>query len=282
MMTARDSGVTVVVPTFNRLAALKVNLPSVLRLEGVGEIIVVVDGSGDCTGDWVRGLSDPRVRCIELASRGGAPRARNVGVRAAQGGWVLLVDDDCFVPDDFATTLLSVAHSKIADIVGAPWLHVRGFGEMEPALAAARSDPVEHIGLETHPSSFPTEDVETPFLYSSVLIRRAVFDRLQYDEGLGGNAWREETSLFLSAEAAGFRCVLTPKTACFQVGEWGGGQRRPRLQYEAWVARNNWRFLRQHHVLLKQRSEVRWRLTAQIRFIGVRWSKLVWHYVRHR
>ena len=131
------------------------------------------------------------------------------------------------------------------------------------------------IGLRTHPGVFPAADLETPFLNGVVLARRDVFAAINYDESLGGNAWREETSMFLTATERGFRCVLTPRTAVFQLGQWDGGQRRARLDYEAWAIRNNWRFLRTHAATLRRMGEIRSPATEQARFVAERaWAVL--------
>ena len=61
----------------------------------------------------------------------------------------------------------------------------------------------------------------------------------------------------------------------FQLGQWDGGQRRPRLDYEAWAIRNNWRFLRMHAATLRRLGEIRSPATAQARFVAERvWAVL--------
>jgi hypothetical protein len=129
---------------------------------------------------------------------------------------------------------------------------------------------------------FPIRDHETPFLNGIVLVSRAVFDVVGYDESFRGNAWREETSMFLAATEAGFRCVLTPRTASFQLGQWDGGQRRSRLSYEAWAVRNNWRFLRTHRRALQSLGEIHTPLTAQTGFVSRRLRAVAGGYARAR
>ena len=99
--------ISVVLPTFNRLPALRENFESVRALLGVSEIVVVVDGSTDGTGGWLAGLSDPKVTVVEQPQRG-SPAARNAGIAAARGKWILMIEDDCFLPPEFAVTLLEV------------------------------------------------------------------------------------------------------------------------------------------------------------------------------
>lgn len=280
-MTVAPPKVSVVLPTYNRIAALRENFASVQALDGICEIVVVVDGSTDGTAEWLAGLADPRIKVIEQLQRG-SPAARNAGVAAATGEFVLMTEDDCLLPPDFATTLLAVSRAKDADIVGAPWFQIADRDEIDALVEHGRRNAVATIGLRTNHNSFPVEDLETPFLNGVVLARRAVLQSIGYDESLGGNAWREETSLYLDATAAGARCVLTPRTAVFQMGQWGGGQRRSRLAYEAWAIRNNWRFLRRHDLALRRMGEIRHPLTSQARFIADRVIATVRGYLRAR
>jgi glycosyltransferase involved in cell wall biosynthesis len=273
-MTGSSAQISVVLPTYNRLAALRENFGSLLELGGVSEIVVVDDGSTDGTWEWLGGLDDPRVRPLHQTQQG-SPAARNAGVAAARGEWILMTEDDCWLPPEFALTLLEVAKAHDAQIVSAPWLAVGARADMATALERARHDAQPRIGLRTHPSVFPSGDVQTPFLNGIVLARRDVLRAIGYDESLRGTAWREETSLFLTATERGFRCVLTPLTASFQLDQWDGGQRRPRLSYEAWAVRNNWRFLRRHATTLRRMGEIRSAAGAQTRFVADRlWAVL--------
>lgn len=273
--------ITVVMPTFNRLAAIRENFDSVRALEGITEIIVVVDGSTDGTDEWLEQLDDRRLTVLCQPQRG-SPAARNAGIDAARGDWILMTEDDCYLPREFATTLFDVARARRGDIVSAPWLPAPGREQTGPAYERARRAARADIRLGTSPTVFPRDDLLTPFLNGVVLVRRGVFEVVRYDESLRGNAWREETSLFLSALEQGFRCVLTPRTASFQVGQWSGGQRRPVLSYEMWTIRNNWRFLRRHEATLRRLGEIRRPLTAQARFVAGRAWTVVRGYARAR
>ena len=267
--------ISVIVPTHNRAPALRRNFSYVLALEGVDEIVVVVDGSTDETPRLLAGFDDERVRVITHEERRGSQAARKTGVAAARGQWLLMLDDDCGVFPDFARVLLGAARRCGADIVAAPWLHFDRGVDPRDAYERARAAPTPWIGLRTSPSAFPARDLETPFLPGNVLIHRRVFDRVGYDEGLTRNAWREETSFYLDACAAGFRCVMTPDTASFQQDQWQGGQRLPRAAYEYHTLRNNWRFLRRHEDDLRKRGEIRSASSAELRFAWERASTVL-------
>jgi glycosyltransferase involved in cell wall biosynthesis len=268
-MSVAAPEVSVVLPTYNRLDALRRNFSSLLELDGVSEIVVVVDGSTDGTQEWLARLEDPRIRVVAQSQRG-SPAARNTGIAAAVGEWILMTEDDCYLPREFVVTLLDVAQTRDAQIVSAPWVATYPDEDMQQALDRAHRNPVARIRLGTSPGKFPIDDLETPFLNGVVLARRVVFDAVRYNESLRVNAWREETSMFLAAIEAGYRCVLTPRTASFQLGQWVGGQRRPRLSYEVWVVRNNWRFLRDHREALRQLGEIRGPVSAQASFVAKR------------
>jgi hypothetical protein len=88
--------VSVVVPTFNRVAMLREALDSVYAQEGIGddfdlEVIVADDASTDGTADVAR---DYPVRYVRLEKNGGASAARNAGLRASTGAYVAMLDDD--------------------------------------------------------------------------------------------------------------------------------------------------------------------------------------------
>lgn len=96
-----DKSVSVIIPTYNRAHFIQEAIDSVLRQDIKDcdiEIIVIDDGSMDNTGEIVSGYKD-RVRYIRLAN-GGAGRARNKGMEAAQGDWISFLDsDDRWLPD---------------------------------------------------------------------------------------------------------------------------------------------------------------------------------------
>ncbi len=267
--------ISVVIPTYNRAAALRRNFPYVLGFEGVGEIVVVIDGSTDDTPEVLAGFDDDRVRVITHPQRRGSQAARKTAVTAAHGEWLLMLDDDCGAFPEFARALLDAARRRGADIVAAPWLHLDPGTDPREAYARARAAPRHWIGLTTSPSAFPDRDLETPFLPGNVLIHRRVFERVRYDEGLTRNAWREETSFYLDACAAGFRCIMTPDTASFQQDQWQGGQRLPKAAYEFHALRNNWRFLRRYEADLRDRGEIRSAAGAELSFAWQRASALL-------
>lgn len=88
---------SIIVPTYNRRNVLSRTLATVLAQDFPSneyEVIVVVDGSSDGTTEMLRGFQ-PRCgfRVLEQPNRGQAA-ARNLGLKAARGEFVINLDDD--------------------------------------------------------------------------------------------------------------------------------------------------------------------------------------------
>jgi glycosyltransferase involved in cell wall biosynthesis len=58
------------------------------------EVIVVIDGPDEATVRALEEVKDKRLRLIPLTRNVGGAEARNIGVRAAKGEWIALLDDD--------------------------------------------------------------------------------------------------------------------------------------------------------------------------------------------
>jgi mycofactocin system glycosyltransferase len=108
-------GVSVIVPTCNRVRQLERCLQAILELRYPSqalEIIVADDASRDQTPALLtrfvpafasRGV---RLHCLRHARRQGAAGARNSGATAARYDLLAFVDDDCVVTPDWLTTLV--------------------------------------------------------------------------------------------------------------------------------------------------------------------------------
>lgn len=92
--------VTIVIPTRNRCDLLKETISSVLSQSyGNWELIIVDDASDDTTWSWLQGIDDARVRTIRLEHHSERSKARNVGLQAAKGPFILFLDDDDLLPE---------------------------------------------------------------------------------------------------------------------------------------------------------------------------------------
>lgn len=85
---------SIIIPLYNKGIKIRRTIGSVLN-QGVGdlEIVVVDDGSTDNSAEYVKAYDDPRIRYM-YKKNGGVSSARNAGLRAAMGEWLILLDAD--------------------------------------------------------------------------------------------------------------------------------------------------------------------------------------------
>ena len=95
-----SSTISIIIPAYNAESTLGETLDSVAgqTLHSGVEVIVVDDGSADGTAALAEGHRvAPRVIRVE---NGGAPRAMNIGLKAAQGDYLCFLDaDDIWTPE---------------------------------------------------------------------------------------------------------------------------------------------------------------------------------------
>jgi glycosyltransferase involved in cell wall biosynthesis len=99
--------VSVVIPTFQRCEVITRAVESVLRQDtGDLEVIVVDDGSKDCTEHAVSAIEDDRLTYVR-SEHLGAAAARNIGARQAQARWLTFLDSDDTVTPDWLSSMLA-------------------------------------------------------------------------------------------------------------------------------------------------------------------------------
>ncbi|MGQ9778661.1 MAG: glycosyltransferase family 2 protein [Bacillota bacterium] len=120
--------VSVVVPTHNRREHLSRCLRSLLAQTvdpAVYEIVIVDDGSTDGTEELVEAFkAHAAPRLVYLwTEHAGRARARNEGIRAARGKYIIFLDSDMMVEPDFIAAHLAahtepnlVVHGAVIDI----------------------------------------------------------------------------------------------------------------------------------------------------------------------
>lgn len=87
--------ISVIIPTYNRVELLGRSIRSVLSQTYTNlELLIIDDCSDDGTGDFVKGLSDKRIRYHRNEKNLGLSGAKNRGISLAKGNLVAFQDDD--------------------------------------------------------------------------------------------------------------------------------------------------------------------------------------------
>jgi cysteinyl-tRNA synthetase len=124
------------------------------------EVIVVDNGSTDGTGDWLDGLArrDNRVRALRSDHNIGIGAARNCGLLAARGRYVVLVDTSVEFTGDVLSALARALDDESTGVAGAFGVqsdNIRDFEDaagpevdaVEGYLMAFRRERIREIGL---------------------------------------------------------------------------------------------------------------------------------------
>lgn len=139
-----DAKVSVIVPVYNVERYLARCVRSLLAQDHANiEVILVDDGSPDGSGDLADRLaeSDVRVRVIHKAN-GGVSSAKNAGLDAASGEWVMFVDGDDWVEPDYVSYFLSLVGAGDC-FIGMDTRNCRGDEQPAPGDRPSRVVPAE-------------------------------------------------------------------------------------------------------------------------------------------
>ncbi len=168
--------VSVVIPTYNRLAFVRQAVASARAQRTARfEIIVVDDGSADGTAAALQPEFGAGIRILRTDNRGVAA-ARNLGVAASSGEFVAFLDsDDLWLPDKLLMQVAFFAAHPDAEICQTAETWIRN---------GVRVNPCAHHRK-------PSGDIFAPSLRlclvspSAVMLRRSLFERVGgFDESL--------------------------------------------------------------------------------------------------
>lgn len=121
--------VSIIIPCYNHLGYTKQCIESIkLFTPQKHEVIVVDNGSTDGTSEWVKNLNLPNYKIIRNKTNVGFVKACNQGIKKAKGDYVLLLNNDTIVSQDWLRGLLDCIESnpKLA-IVGPRTNFASGF-----------------------------------------------------------------------------------------------------------------------------------------------------------
>lgn len=189
--------ISIVIPVRNGGPFIGKQLDALLEQKTTAtfEVIVADNGSMDDTAEVVRGYThrDRRVRLVDASHRQGANVARNVGINAATGTYILLADAD--------------------DIVHPGWIQAYWEAFQNGAHTAGgglRRILDDGTVLAVESKLYPTR--MGPGVYANganCAFSREAFDAVEgFDESLVGAA--DDVDFFIRTARAGYRMELVP------------------------------------------------------------------------
>jgi GT2 family glycosyltransferase len=206
MSTEALPTVTIVFLVYNRREELRESLERMREDSDypreLVDVIVVDNASEDGAGDMVE-RDFPDVRLIRRTVNCGVS-GWNDGFAVATGEWVLVLDDDCYLPPDGLRRAIELARANDSDLVS--------FGVTSDVEDGYRFDHRYRTGLFT-------------FWGCAVLVRREVLERIGgYDPEIF--VWANELEFMLRFFDAGYRHLHAPEIIAVHMkkieGTWEG------------------------------------------------------------
>jgi undecaprenyl-phosphate 4-deoxy-4-formamido-L-arabinose transferase len=133
LMDAKVPGISVVIPVFNSAESLRPLLerlvPALTALADAYEVLLVDDASRDGSWNVVEDLAaaNPNVRGIRMMRNYGQHNALLCGIRTAQHGIVVTMDDDLQHPPEEIPKLLALLSAECDVVYGTPRAETHGF-----------------------------------------------------------------------------------------------------------------------------------------------------------
>lgn len=119
--------VTIIIPFYNSEAHLKRCIESAINQDYHNiEIVMVDDGSTDESYTISKGyelLFPTKCRTIRKEYNQGPSVARNSGLKVSTGEWIVFLDSDDWLEENYVSQMLSKAHHEEADIVVCNYFH---------------------------------------------------------------------------------------------------------------------------------------------------------------
>ena len=231
--------VSVVIPNFNGIAFLDSVLAS---LEGQTlnnfEVILVDNGSTDGSCSFVT-ANYPWVHLIELSENFGFCGAVNAGIRAAKAPYVLLLNNDTEVKEDFVEEMLAaIRRHKNAFSCGARRVQYHDRDKLDDVgnyYCALGWSFARGRGKDIH--AYETEDRIFSACAGAAIYRKKILEKIGYfDEE--HFAYLEDTDIGYRARIYGYENWYAPKAIVYHVGSGTSGSRYNQFKTR-YSSRNN-------------------------------------------
>lgn len=170
--------VTVISPFYNQSATVGETIASVLRQTFSDfEYIIVDDGSSKSESQVLKGYFDPRIKIIRHAynkGKGSPASARNTGIKAARGKYVVCLDADDYIDPTFLEKNLLVLESNPG--ISISTVSTQTFGIRKETYHYAEYNPYRLMEDNT--------------IITSAMFRREAWEAVGgYKEGIGYEDW---------------------------------------------------------------------------------------------
>jgi len=209
-----DPLISILLPVYNQAPYSLCCLQSIAMHPPLAdvEIIVIDDGSTDQTADMLAVVQG--VRVVRNDANLGFLRSANRGARIARGLYLHLLNNDTQVQAGWLDALLAVFQSEPdTGIAGSKLIYPSGHLQ-EAGAALKRDGRVELVGLNENPAlaDYNCRRRVDHCSGASILIDKALFERLGGFDEVYAPAYYEDCDLSLRVQASGRHVIYEPSS----------------------------------------------------------------------
>lgn len=279
--------ISIIIPTYNRVKYLKKTILSYLSQENIKEIILINDNSSQDYCEiisYINSLCKKRnidFKYIHNKKNYGAAKSREIGIKAAEGKFILWGEDDVILHKNYAQILLNKIINKNYDVVAGRIIYLHKNESINEAIERYKNinkKIFDYSILEGNYGILTKNDIELPWVHALYMCRKDWFENINIDQNYKGNGYREESDIQIRLLEKGARIFYTSDTICFHLFRNEGGQwKKGNLWRLYWKIANNNYFVNKNYEILKNRfkSELvygKWEL--KINFILKEFKKI--------
>lgn len=193
--------VSIVIPNWNGLEKLKRNLPFVIKVKKVDEIIVADDASTDESVQFIKD-NYPQIKIVERKTNSGFSGNVNSGVKVAKGDLVFLLNSDAAPEEDCLEFIIPhFKDEKVFSVgcnVGGSW----AWGEFKNGYFWHRMS-AEKVS-EPHQTLWASG--------GSAIFRKKIWDELEGLDELFNPFYEEDVDLGYRATKRGYKNIFEPRS----------------------------------------------------------------------
>lgn len=235
--------ISIIIVTFNSARFIHACLDSVFKQDYEDyEVLVIDNGSKDNTIAVIS--SYPEIKLIKNKDNLGACLARNQGIRASQGQWVLALDCDVVLERGFLGAIIKAAKNSGDDI-----------GMIQPKVLSEDRSTIFSCGIylsrilrrffdigkgKKDKGQFDAQRQIFGASSAAALYRRKMLEEIEEKTGYFDESFFflvEDVDLSWRAQRAGYKALYVPAAVCFHQGNSSGTDFRLR-QYLCFRNRN--------------------------------------------
>jgi GT2 family glycosyltransferase len=227
---------SIIIPTYNSAAFIGPCLDSIFRqITPETDVIIVDNGSKDGTAGLVK-EKYPQARIIANKTNLGASASRNQGVAISSAEWIITLDSDIILQDNFLAETAKIIKTLPERI-----------GSVQFKILRARQNRIFSTGIkrdflnrfhDMH-KGFPANGLDCVKDVFGACCAAALYRRKMLEEIKDKHGYFDERLFFLfedaelswRAQKTGWRCLYSPGAVCFHHGNGSATDRKTRQYF---------------------------------------------------